>query len=350
MWDTSMPNGQPRRSLDASRGGRAVRLPSADAAARRPRAHGRLVSRAGACTCVPLTCRGCSSGVAACCAAAVVALLADRARVGMRADSVDVGARELAQRHPARPAVAAARVPDRRADRRGGARRVDAARLRRAALARAPLHARGLRRHAARRGAAARGRPDPGRGLPRGRRPARGRARAAARAPSRRAPRRRGRSRGAGRPSGSHGCRLPDPSVDAFKANMAGVREYFWSHRVLQWLPIAGVIAVARRSAARGLALAAGSAAYVALPPAGQRGRARRRRALPRAPSRLPAYVLLVASLPLLVPTLAARLGPCAPVEPRLGQRSCSSSRCSSRASRCARMTFWSASFEITVE
>ena len=65
----------------------------------------------------------------------------------------------------------------------------------------------------------------------------------------------------------------------------------------------------------------------------------------------LPAYILLAAAIPLLVPTLAVRLGPLAqrcldPVgrlarrpDPLLEQRQ-----------RCARITFWSASFEITVE
>ena len=38
VWDTSMPNGQPRRQLDASRAERAVRLPRAHDAPRRPRA------------------------------------------------------------------------------------------------------------------------------------------------------------------------------------------------------------------------------------------------------------------------------------------------------------------------
>ena len=45
VWDTSMPNGQPRRSLDASRARGAVRLRGADVAARRARADGRLVPR-----------------------------------------------------------------------------------------------------------------------------------------------------------------------------------------------------------------------------------------------------------------------------------------------------------------
>ena len=104
---------------------------------------------------------------------------------------------------------------------------------------------------------------------------------------------------------------VPDLSVDAFKANMAGLREYFWSHRVLQWLPVAGTIAVARRSVPAALALAAWVGGYVAVragQPVGLEGGALFRALLPA----FPAYVLLAASLPLLVPTLAARLGPLA--------------------------------------
>lgn len=105
---------------------------------------------------------------------------------------------------------------------------------------------------------------------------------------------------------------LPDLSVDAFQANMAGLREYFWSQRVLQWLPIAGAVAVARRSVPLASALGVWVAAYVAL--RGSRTDVTFdegeffRELLPA----YPAYVLLVSALPLLVPTLAARLGPLA--------------------------------------
>ena len=44
IWDTSMPNGQPRRALDATPRPGAVRLGGDDPAARRPRAHRRVVS------------------------------------------------------------------------------------------------------------------------------------------------------------------------------------------------------------------------------------------------------------------------------------------------------------------
>ena len=48
VWDTSMPNGQPRRSLDASRAAGAVRLPRRHVPPARDRAHRRLVPRARA--------------------------------------------------------------------------------------------------------------------------------------------------------------------------------------------------------------------------------------------------------------------------------------------------------------
>ena len=48
VWDSSMPNGQPRRR-STSPGAEQLRLPRADAAARRARADGCLVPRAGAC-------------------------------------------------------------------------------------------------------------------------------------------------------------------------------------------------------------------------------------------------------------------------------------------------------------
>lgn len=105
-------------------------------------------------------------------------------------------------------------------------------------------------------------------------------------------------------------------SVDALQANMAGLREYFWSQRLLQWLPLAGVVAFARRSVHLAVALGSWLGAYVAF-------RASRtdvgfddgelfRVLLPA----LPAYVLLAAALPLLVPTLATRLGPLAQPRP----------------------------------
>ncbi len=39
-----------------------------------------------------------------------------------------------------------------------------------------------------------------------------------------------------------------DVSWDAFDGNMTGLREYTWSNRLLQWLPLAGAIGAARGS------------------------------------------------------------------------------------------------------
>ena len=107
----------------------------------------------------------------------------------------------------------------------------------------------------------------------------------------------------------------PDPlslgPVDwgQFTGNMAGLREYFWSQRLLQWLPLAGVIAVARRSVPLALLLGGWMLSFGVVlgsqPTAGLDGGGIFRVLLPA----LPAYVLLTAAIPLLVPTLAVRLG-----------------------------------------
>ena len=105
---------------------------------------------------------------------------------------------------------------------------------------------------------------------------------------------------------------FPDLSREAFDGTMAGLREYFWSQRLLQWLPLAGVIAVARRSVPIALALAGWLGGYalirLARPGSGFENGELFRELLPA----LPAYALLVSAVPLLVPTLAARLGPLA--------------------------------------
>jgi hypothetical protein len=107
----------------------------------------------------------------------------------------------------------------------------------------------------------------------------------------------------------------PDPlsfgPVDwgAFTVNMAGLREFFWSQRLLEWLPLAGTIAVARRSVPLALLLGGWMLSFGIVlgsqPDAGLEGGGLFRVLLPA----LPAYVLLVAAIPLLVPTLELRLG-----------------------------------------
>ncbi len=105
---------------------------------------------------------------------------------------------------------------------------------------------------------------------------------------------------------------FPDLSRDALDGAMAGLREYFWSQRLLQWIPLAGVVAVARRSVPLAVALGAWLGGYLVVrwahPGGGFENGEIFRELLPA----LPAYLLLVSALPLLVPTLAARFGPLA--------------------------------------
>ena len=105
-------------------------------------------------------------------------------------------------------------------------------------------------------------------------------------------------------------------SLDALQSNFGGLREYFFSQRLIQWLPVAGAIAVARRSVPLAVLLGGWFGAWVATA-ATRAGTGLENGELVRVllPA-LPAYVLLAAALPLLVPTLATRLGPLArPVE-----------------------------------
>ena len=111
---------------------------------------------------------------------------------------------------------------------------------------------------------------------------------------------------------------------DTWKQNMSNLREFTWSARVMQWLPIAGALAVARRSVpAAGLLLGwllgyviVKGAADVATIESGSYWRL-------IMPS-LPAFVILSASIPLLVPTLMPRMGDRlapAPARRRVGWR-----------------------------
>ena len=101
-------------------------------------------------------------------------------------------------------------------------------------------------------------------------------------------------------------------SLDALQANLAGLREYFFSQRLLQWLPLAGVIAVARRSVPVALALGGWFAGYVTFRLTSSAATFDDGEFFRLLLPALPAYVVLAAALPLLVPTLAARLGPLA--------------------------------------
>lgn len=101
-----------------------------------------------------------------------------------------------------------------------------------------------------------------------------------------------------------------------FRQNMADLREYFWSVRLLQWAPFAGLLAVAVRSRPLAGLLAGWFGAFLLVkgttPLSTVSSGSFFRFLLPAAP----AYMLLVASIPLLVPGLGRRLGAVARATP----------------------------------
>jgi hypothetical protein len=96
---------------------------------------------------------------------------------------------------------------------------------------------------------------------------------------------------------------------DAWKLNMSGLREYFWSGRLLQWAPLAGALAVVRRSPPAAGLLLGWMLSYVVIkgssPVATVDSGSFFRILMPA----FPAFLVLVAMVPLLVPTSIRRLG-----------------------------------------
>lgn len=93
------------------------------------------------------------------------------------------------------------------------------------------------------------------------------------------------------------------------EANEAGLREFFWSVRVLEWLPVAGVLGTARRSPALAALLALWFAAFLFVRGTDPGATVGAGTFLPALLPALPAYVLLVAAIPLLVPPLPSLRG-----------------------------------------
>ena len=96
---------------------------------------------------------------------------------------------------------------------------------------------------------------------------------------------------------------------DDWERNMSNLREFFYSARMAQWAPLAGAIAVSRKSIPAAGLLLGWVLAYVVVKGsstvASIEGGSFWRLVMPA----LPAYVILVAAIPLLVPTLPRRLG-----------------------------------------
>jgi len=111
---------------------------------------------------------------------------------------------------------------------------------------------------------------------------------------------------------------LGNPSWSGFQGSMSNIREFFYSNRLLQWLPVAGAVGMVRlMRPAAGLTagwVVVAAVIGIATPTSFAAGRF----FVDLIPA-WPAYALLVAAVPALVPTLARRLGGRVAGEPRPG-------------------------------
>ena len=107
------------------------------------------------------------------------------------------------------------------------------------------------------------------------------------------------------------------------RQNMANLREFFWSVRVLQWLPLAGAFAVARRSVPAAGLLAGWFAAFLLIKGTPAQSTVESGSFFRLLMPAYPAYFLLAASIPLLLPGVVRRIpARLLPGEPRrLGRR-----------------------------
>lgn len=112
-------------------------------------------------------------------------------------------------------------------------------------------------------------------------------------------------------------------NLDDWERNMSNLREFFWSARLAQWAPVAGAIAVARRSLPAAGLLLGWLLGYVVVKGSSDVASIESASFWRLVMPALPAYVLLAAAIPLLVPTLARRLGARIPPAParRPGRR-----------------------------
>lgn len=112
--------------------------------------------------------------------------------------------------------------------------------------------------------------------------------------------------------------RTVDLDLDTWKDNMSQLREFTWSARVLQFLPLAGMLAVARRSLPAAGLLTGWLLGYVVVKGAASVATIESGSYWRLIMPALPAFVLLVAAIPLLVPTFIERMGErLAPVKAR---------------------------------
>jgi hypothetical protein len=99
--------------------------------------------------------------------------------------------------------------------------------------------------------------------------------------------------------------------LDHWRTQMAQLREFFWSPRLAQWAPFAGLLALlrVRRAAIAGL-LAGWLGAFILVKGFNENADIQANTFWRLLMPAWPAYLLLVASIPLLVPTLFRKVGP----------------------------------------
>jgi hypothetical protein len=114
-----------------------------------------------------------------------------------------------------------------------------------------------------------------------------------------------------------------DYDLDVFRNNMAHLREYFYSARLLQWIPLAGALAVGRRSLPIAGLLVGWLGVFLFTKGTVAQSTVDSGSFFRLMMPAYPAYLLLFVSLPLLVPSLAraARRLPVAPPPRPLGRR-----------------------------
>jgi hypothetical protein len=97
-------------------------------------------------------------------------------------------------------------------------------------------------------------------------------------------------------------------SWDRLSENFDGLREFFWSVRVLEAIPLAGVVAVARYSAAKAVFLGVWLGTFVVLKGSSDGASMASGSFFRLLMPAFPAFFLLAAAIPLLVPTIGPRI------------------------------------------
>ncbi len=97
---------------------------------------------------------------------------------------------------------------------------------------------------------------------------------------------------------------------DQLRLNRDALHEFFWSVRPLEWVPIAGVLAIGRRSWPKAALVAAWFVAFLLVKGSSDQSSVEDASFFRLMMPSFPAFLLLLAAIPLLVPRLAARIGP----------------------------------------